>query len=604
MQIKVTLLFLLMSLLPLGLIGAFSLRIAQEIIASQVANQLDNLAQDKVNLLERWLAERDADLQVMAESASLAGLDPDFVAPYLETVRRNYRVYEQILAVDREGRPVTGGLPREPLYRNEAWFGQALAGSRTRSPMMLRRDREGSIFWISTPVRQADGEIIGVIGAAVNTESILSDILQLSLGRTGESYLVSLDGTFLAHKEPRRILSENISQSGSFQRILHETPARHPYLDYRRVLVLGASRPVAGTDWALVVEQDQDEAFAGLTRLRRTLLGVMTAAFFASVLIAWGFALSIAGPIKRLRLAAGALEMGDFDASRISDNRGDEIGDLYRAFLKMAGELKSRETSLERTVDQKEIKLQETSRRLEQTEAVAVRAQKLAALGQLAAGVAHEIRTPLTSLKLYLQSLGSEAELSVEAREDHRVALNQVQRMEATISRFLDFARPQEPVLTWLEAAPLIEDALLIVGPRAHQQEIQIRKEVAPDLPRLRGDRRQLGEALVNLMLNALEAMGKGDLLTISVSETAPPGGEAGRGRGIQILVADTGEGVAPEVMDKIFDPFFTTKPSGTGLGLSIVHQTVTRHGGEVRVESRTGAGTRFTLVLPASDKE
>ena len=593
-----------MSLIPLGLISAFSLRMAQEIIRSQVANQLDNLAQDKVNLLERWLGERDADLQVMADAVYLRGLDPGFVDPYLETIKRNYRVYEEIVAADLEGRPVAGRPPGEAVGQDEIWFREARAGRNYRSPMMLLPDRRGSIFWLSIPIRHPGGEVVGVIGAGVNTDSILSDILHLSLGRTGESYLVSRTGTFLAHKEPHRILSENISQSGSFKSIPSNPQAQHFYLDYRGIFVLGASRPVAGTDWYLVVEQDRDEAFAGLTRLRRYLLGATAAAVSASILIAWGFAFSIVGPIKRLRQAAGALEEGAFDASGMKSGRADEIGDLYRAFLKMAEQLKSRETSLEAKVDQKEIKLQETSRRLEHTEAVAARAQKLAALGQLAAGVAHEIRTPLTSLKLYLQSMGSEAGFSREAREDYRVALNQVQRMEATISRFLDFARPQEPVPAWLEVAPLIEDSLLIVKPRAHHQEIRIEKEIAPDLPRLMGDRRQLGEAILNLMLNALEAMDKGDLLSISASETKPEDGEAGPGgRWIRILVADTGEGIAPECMEKIFDPFFTTKPSGTGLGLSIVHQTVTRHGGEVRVESRVGEGTRFTLLLPASNE-
>jgi len=595
-----------MSLLPLGLIGAFSLRIAQEIIATQVANQLDNLAQDKVNLLERWLAERDADIQVVAEAVSRAGPDPAFVEHYLESVRTHYRVYEQLVAADLDGRPVAGSHLGEPIYRGEAWFREALAGKTYRSPMMRAADRQGSVFWISTPIRRTDGEVAGAIGAAVDTDSILSDILQLSLGRTGESYLVSLDGTFLAHKEPHRIFSENISQSGSFQRIVSATRARRSYLDYRDVSVLGAWRPVAGTDWVLVVEQDEEEAFAGRTRLRRAVLGATAAAFFASVLIAWGFALSIVGPIKRLRLAAGALERGDFQSSRIRGDRRDEIGDLYRAFLKMAGELKSRQTSLERTVDQKETKLLETSRRLERTEAMAVRAEKLAALGQLAAGVAHEVRNPLASLKLYLQSLESEADLSDEGREDHRVALSQVHRMEATISRFLGFARPQEPVPALLDAGALLEESLLIVAPRAHKQGIRIRKEMGPDLPPILGDRQQLAEALVNLMINALEAMGKGGLLTVSIAKASRPERAApvpGPGPWIRIVVEDTGEGMPPEVVEKLFDPFFTTKPTGTGLGLPIVHQTVTGHGGEVRVVSRPGEGTRFVLLLPAADE-
>lgn len=604
LQIKVTLLFLLMSLLPLGLISTLSLRIAQEIISSQVANQLDNLAKDKVSLLEGWLTERDADLQVMAESACLQGLDPGFLTPYLESIIRNYKVYEQIMVVNRDGQPLSSRPDGHPGYQNETWFRESLAGRSFRSPMMLSKNRSGSIFWLSIPIRHPNGEIVGALGAGVNTESILSDILQVSLGQTGESYLVSQAGTFLAHKHPHRILSENISQSGSFKKIFSAPHAQHSYLDYRGILVLGASRQVPGTAWYLVVEQDREEAFASLTRLRRYLLGAMAAAFSGSLLIAWGFAWYIVDPIKRLRRAAGALEEGVFETSRIRSDRTDEIGDLYRAFKKMAKELKSRETSLEQKVDHQEIKLQETSRKLEQTEAMAVRAQKLAMLGQLAAGVAHEIRTPLTSLKLYLQSMGSETEFSEEEQEDYLVAQHQIQRMEATINRFLNFAKPQEPVLSWLEVPSLIEDSLLIVEPRAYQQEIRISRKIARNLPRLKGDQRQLGEVLLILMINALQAMEKDDLLTITAEEMEQDNGDAGRARRIKIVVSDTGEGIPPEAIEKIFDPFFTTKPSGTGLGLSIAYQTISRHGGEVRVESRVGEGTSFTILLPAAGEE
>ncbi|MEW6441451.1 MAG: ATP-binding protein [bacterium] len=604
LQVRVTFLFLLMSLVPLVLISILFLRIAQEIITAQVTNQLDNLADDKVSLLERWLGEREADLQVMAESVYLHGLTPGPIDSYVEAIKENYKVYEGIWVVNRAGEALSGQACRPSGCRDELWFQESMAGRGYRSPMMLSQDGRSSVFWLSAPIRDGGGIVIGALRAGVNTGSILSDILLLSLGRTGESYLVDQTGTFLAHQDPERILSENISQSGSFKRIFADSRGRHTYLDYRGILVLGASRQVAGTDWYLVVEQDRDEAFAGLGRLRRYLLLGLAATFSASLLIAGLFASHIVGPIRDLRQAAGELEQGRFENSLVRSDRADEIGDLYRAFRRMATGLKTREDSLEQEVDQKENELRETSLKLEQTEAVAARAQRLAALGQLAAGVAHEIRTPLTSLKLYLQSLGSETEFSREGEEDFRVALKQIQRMEATINRFLNFAKPQEPVLTWLEVPALIEDSLLIVEPRAHHQEIRVKREIAPDLPRLRGDKRQLGEVLLNLMINSLEAMSKGDLLTISASAMEAEGADGVRARRVKIVVADTGQGIAPEAVEKIFDPFFTTKPSGTGLGLSIVHQTVTLHGGEVEVETRSGKGTRFTVILPAAADE
>lgn len=176
--------------------------------------------------------------------------------------------------------------------------------------------------------------------------------------------------------------------------------------------------------------------------------------------------------------------------------------------------------------------------------------------------------------------------------------------MESTVNRFLTFAKPQEPLLTCLDVSALIEDVLLIVEPRAHHREIRVERQIALGLPLLKGDRRQLVEVLLNLMINSLEAMSKGGVLSISALEENTGGKGREPGRRVKIIIADTGTRIDPDVVEKIFDPFFTTKPSGTGLGLSIAHQTVTRHGGHMEIETCKGKGTTFTVLLPAALEE
>jgi signal transduction histidine kinase len=175
--------------------------------------------------------------------------------------------------------------------------------------------------------------------------------------------------------------------------------------------------------------------------------------------------------------------------------------------------------------------------------------------------------------------------------------MRQVARIETTINHFLNFARPQEPVLMELDFDKLVDDALEVVGPRAHQQEVDVERQVVAGLPRAQGDMRQLGEVLVNLLVNALEAMPDGGRLAISVlPETS--GGDA---RWVRIDVTDTGPGIRAEDLDRLFEPFFTTKAAGSGLGLAILSGVVERHAGRVDVDTRLGVGTTFSVRLPAA---
>jgi signal transduction histidine kinase len=403
---------------------------------------------------------------------------------------------------------------------------------------------------------------------------------------------VNREGTFLAHKDPGRILTENIAQLESYKNIFGTKTRGVIYTDYRGIEVIGASRMVGGTDWALVVEQDREEAFRTVDGIRRPIFMVIVFSLCGTLLSAWLLSRYVATPIRRLGQAANFLATGEFEKVNIErSDRRDEVGVLYRAFGEMARQLEDRQRMLEEKVIRREVKLKAT-------EEAAARSQQLASLGQLAAGVAHEIRTPLTSLKMFLEAIESEMEIAEEYEEDFRVALRQIARMEATIHRFLDFARPEDPVLTQVDVTDLIEDAFLMVGPRAKQQETLLQTQIDEDLPPIRADRKQLGEALLNLMVNGLEAMGSRGRLNVT-AHRATVSWDNGIQECVQIDVTDTGPGISEEIRPRLFDPFFTTKATGTGLGLSTVHSSLQRHGGKVSVESIVGRGSTFSLFIP-----
>jgi two-component system sensor histidine kinase PilS (NtrC family) len=218
------------------------------------------------------------------------------------------------------------------------------------------------------------------------------------------------------------------------------------------------------------------------------------------------------------------------------------------------------------------------------------RADKLAAVGKLAAGMAHEIRNPLASMSGSVQVLRLEL---VTASAEHRrlmdIVVRETDRLNELITDFLLFARPGAPRREAVELGAVIEETAALAA-RGRDGQVVIDTRVAGPLP-LAGDPRELRQVFWNLLVNAEQAMPRGG--RVEVRAQAVPGG-------VEVTVRDSGEGIAAKDLPRIFDPFFTTKPNGTGLGLAIVHRIVQSHGGTIDVASRPGVGTTFTLRLPA----
>lgn len=602
LRTRVAIVFLLVALVPLGAGSVLAIRACKGSIVGLVSSQLDNLAAEKQELLERWMSERRADLEMAADSALLRGMKAAEIGPFLSLLQEKYKVYKRFTVAGPEGKIVYAGAGDTRPVAGLAWYQTTMGGKDYLSEVSLAPDGQEAVFQLATPVRDEKHRTVGTLCAEVSTRSIVARVLRVSLGKTGECYLVDRSGTFLAHQHPRRILRDTIARSGSFAHIFQSSQPGTIYTDYRGIAVLGASRAVQGTPWFVVVEQDRDEAFEGADQLARAMwIGLAVTACMA-IGLSWAVASYVVGPIRRLRDAAALVARGDYEHARVDaqTTRSDEIGACAAAFREMAGELSRLHAGLKQRLGLTEEQLRLSDARLQETIAAASRSEHLAALGRLAAGMAHEIRTPLASLKLFLQSTGEEI-AAPEQAEDLQIALRQVRRIETTINHFLDFARPREPQRTEVDFARLVDEALSVVGPRANHQLVRMEVSIEPSLPPIQGDVRQLTESLVNLFANAVEAMPGGGTLAVTVTSEPGPSGGAGDG-GVRIEVRDTGVGIAAEDVPRLFQPFFTTKPSGSGLGLAIVRSTIERHGGQVIVASEPGQGTRFTIHLPTSN--
>ena len=245
---------------------------------------------------------------------------------------------------------------------------------------------------------------------------------------------------------------------------------------------------------------------------------------------------------------------------------------------------------------QMEDKIQKTTADLRKTEAQLIRSEKLAALGQLSAGIAHEIRNPLTSINILIHSLTENLPTEDSRLEDLKVIEEEILRINEIVDQFLRFAKPASPLLEKTSLIPIFEEILQLLRPQIERGRIAVKREFDP-LPLITVDKEQIKQVILNLLMNAIQAMPAGGELSL--------GGRFSKDAyWVELTIQDSGIGIPQGDLEKLFDPFFSTKEGGIGLGLSIAHRIIDQHHGKIEVDSTPGKGTRFTISLPVSTEE
>jgi len=349
------------------------------------------------------------------------------------------------------------------------------------------------------------------------------------------------------------------------------------YRDRHGVDVVGKASRIPEFSWIYLTEQPDTHAFGALRRLRQA--SVYLALAFALLVVgaAWFVSGGIVAPVHRLVEAARRLGAGELDA-RVNPTTHDEIGALSTAFNEMASELAERATEVNE-LHQREIE----------------RAAQLASVGELAAGIAHEIKNPLAGASSGIDLLEQKLDQGLPTEKILTQIRSQLHRMDRTIRDLLSYARPRELAVGWVSPRLLVERVIALIRPQAEAAGVRVEQNISTGSQRTRVDPELLTQALVNLALNGIQAMDSGGVLTICAED---------RGNETQITVSDTGVGIPESEIEKVFRPLFTTKHRGTGLGLAITRTIVERHLGRLEVESSPGLGSRFTLILPVAEEE
>jgi signal transduction histidine kinase len=247
--------------------------------------------------------------------------------------------------------------------------------------------------------------------------------------------------------------------------------------------------------------------------------------------------------------------------------------------------------SLIENVDQAQSELERSQEHLLQT-------GKWAMVGKLAAGVAHSIRNPLTSVNMRLFSLKRSLKMTSSQREDFEVISEEIRRLDAIVRNFLEFSRPPKLKMQNISPSEVVDGALQLLRHRLESYGVEVKLLRSQRLPEILGDPDQLKEVLANLLVNACEVMVNGGVITIEEeARLSVPSGPA-----VVIRVSDNGPGIAESIRPQVFQPFFSTKEEGTGLGLSIATRIIEDHGGRLELAAAAGEGATFIITLPLGD--
>jgi len=569
------------------------------------------------------------------------------IAPLLSAMLRNEQL-DFLTMVDNRGKvlfraanPRAYGdlLAQEPLV-GKALLGAVSAGSQIFSPERLQRegpaladqariaiiptDRakpegktsepSGMVMVASAPIRDQDGTVVGALygGRLLNNDNTVVDRIKKIVfeevrfqGKDVGSATIFLDDTRISTnvqtQEGRRAIGTRLS-SEVYNRVYLN---KEKWVD-RAFVVNGwyftAYEPIFDLDNSVI-----GSLYVGMLEEPHTALKRKVGLLFSGVLLAGLlFGLLVSGyignllsrPIRELKRLVQRFSAGERDL-RIETSSGDEIGELAEEFNAMTAALRQREyaiiqlnRNLEAKVQERTAELEEKNQLLLKTQGELVKAEKLAAVGELAAGVAHEINNPMAIIRGNAEVLLMELQAGHQNREEAEIIAQQVGRVESIVGNLLSFARHQRKSLTPVALDQVLEEILRQAKHHVSLEGIEIRRAYGMDSTLIEGDENQLRQVFTNLIVNAVQSMERGGILTLRtfIDNDAPI---------CRVEIKDTGKGIPAEELKEIFTPFFTTRQSGTGLGLSVSYGIVRNHGGMITVLSEPGNGSLFTVTLP-----
>lgn len=468
-------------------------------------------------------------------------------------------------------------------------------------------EENGMMLKAASPVEDESGTLLGVLygGVLFNRNYDLVDRVK-DIVYKGEKYKDKDIGTATIFQSDLRISTNVLNDQGRravgtrVSREVNDAVLRNGRHWVDRAFVVNewyitAYEPIKDIDGRIVGMLYVGMLEKPYVDLRNRVMGTFAVlaglcTFFLLTLLAF-IAANITRPLGVMVEATDKIAKGDLD-HRVDIDRRDEIGQLAGSFNRMTEDLRRANEGLTQWGRVLEKRVEERARELQTMQAALIQSEKLASLGKMAAGVAHEINNPLTSILIQTHLLLETCEPGNPSLENLTLIADETSRCAEIVKGLLEFARMTPAQPTKADVNDIVERSIQLLEKQASVRNIKIVKALDLSLPSIDLDKNKMQQVFSNLIINACDAMAGGGTLTIT-SRLGPDR------RQIEILFADTGMGIPEENIHKLFDPFFTTKSAGTGLGLAVSYGIIQQRGGKIGVRSEVGQGSVFIVILP-----
>jgi two-component system NtrC family sensor kinase len=479
------------------------------------------------------------------------------------------------------------------------------------APRPEDREEDGMMIKAAAPVLSEDGRVLGVLygGILLNRNYDIVDRVK-DIVYKGEKYKGKEIGTVTIFQNDLRISTNVTDEAG--RRAIGTRVSREVYA---AVLIQGQPwigrafvvshwyitayepiRDIAGNIIGMLYVGMLEKPYIDLrNNVMLTFTGIAGLCVVILLVILSVITSSIINPLQRMVLATRKIALGDLN-HKVGIEVKDEIGKLAQSFNQMTENLKAANENLIQWGKTLEKRVEERTTELREMQDYLIQSEKLASLGKMAAGIAHEINNPLTSILINTHLMLEKLDRKDDFYENLSLIADETSRCTQIVKGLLEFARQSPPQKTFADINELIERTTQLLENQASFQNIRILKDLDRTLPLIKLDRSKIQQVFWNLMVNACEAMPRGGQLSISAKLSADR-------KFIEVRFVDTGVGIPKEHIHRLFDPFFTTKSSGSGLGLAISYGIIQQHEAKIEVKSEPGQGTVFTLGFPVEDK-
>ncbi|MFI5349301.1 MAG: cache domain-containing protein, partial [Elusimicrobiota bacterium] len=504
--------------------------------------------------VEETLGRTKYIVDVLAKDADIRSMDPARQRRALTVANDVSEIPDGIVVLDPKGRLIAFNAGR-PLAREflppspyETCVEPAKASGGARFSEIYRSQTGETAMMLSVPILER-GRILAIVAAGILIRRhSMGGISRITIGNTGYAEIIDADGRIVI--QPRRgKVNFDLKSDPAEQALFAEKKSVAEFVNSKGTPILAAFARISDTGWGVIVRQDSSESFASANRMVVMMVALLFLSLVAAVAVSALLAARIARPITTLAQGVRRIADGGLDA-RVPATTDDEFGDLARSINTMAQKL---EVHL--------IEITSAHREVLRAEKQLAQSEKLAAIGHLAAGLAHEIFNPLNVISGFAEFLLKKTDSSDMRRAGLEEIIRESARCRRLVSELLNFAKPKEIERAPFDMNDLVRETLVLVESQAKANGVAMERALAADLPSVELDRDQLKQVLLNLLINACQAMPRGGVLTVSTRRA---------GDGVETSVADDGPGIREHDLRNIFEPFFTTTETGTGLGLAL----------------------------------